>query len=89
MTSYIWRSSSGQQHATTKQGTRAAATTDVIQFDSVNVTDGKHIHQTELDIVVAIGDNEKPQGNVNELLVTCPVTINFGKVIVTTLPIRV
>lgn len=67
MTSYIWRSTGGQQHATTKQGTRAAATTDVITFTATNATDGKHIHQTELDMVVAIGDNEKPQGDVNEL----------------------
>jgi hypothetical protein len=67
MTSYIWRSTDGQEHSTTKQGTRAAASTDVIQFDSTNVTNGKYIHQTDLSIVVAIGDNEKPQGNVNEL----------------------
>ncbi len=67
MTSYIWRSTSGQQHATTKQGTRASAGTDIIQFDISNVSDGKHIHQTEINLVVAIGDNEKPQGNVNEL----------------------
>lgn len=67
MTSYIWRSTSGQQHSTTKQGTRTAAGSDVIELTNVNVADGKHIHQTQLDIIVAIGDNEKPQGNVNEL----------------------
>ena len=71
MTSYIWRSTSGQQNGTTKQGTRAAAVInsdpDEIEFSIKNVANGKYIHQTELGIVVAIGDNEKPQGNVNEL----------------------
>jgi len=67
LTSYIWRSTGGQQDVTTKQGTRSAATTDVIQFDAANVTDGRYIHQTELAIIIAIGENEKPQGDVNEL----------------------
>lgn len=67
MTSYIWRSTAGDEHVTTKQGTRTAAGSDVITFDAVNVTNGRYIHQTDLDIVVAIGENEKPQGNTNEL----------------------
>jgi len=71
MTSYIWRSTDGQQNISpspgTKQGTRTAAGTDLIEFSIKNVANGKYIHQTELGIVIAIGDNEKPQGNVNEL----------------------
>lgn len=69
MSSYIWRSTGevGSYNATTKQGTRAAALLDLIVFSNVNVTDGAHIHQTEFNITIAIGDNEKPQGDVNEL----------------------
>jgi hypothetical protein len=67
MTSYIWRNTDGDENATTKQGTRAAAGSDVITFSAGTISDGKHIHQTDFNIVVAIGDNEKPQGNVNEL----------------------
>jgi hypothetical protein len=64
--SWIWRSTDGQESAA-KQGLKSAAGTDLIEFSIKNVTSGKYIHQTELGIVVAIGDNEKPQGNVNEL----------------------
>jgi hypothetical protein len=67
MTSYIWRNTDGDENGTTKIGTRTAAGSDVIAFTATNTTDGKHIHQTEFDVVIAIGDNEKPQGNVNEL----------------------
>lgn len=63
MTSYIWRATAVDSN---RQCQRAAADS-VIQFDSINVDDGKHIHQTQIDLVVAIGDNEKPQGDVNEL----------------------
>lgn len=66
MTSYIWRSSAGQENVS-KQGTRAAATTDVITFSASNVANGKYIHQSQFDMVVAIGDNENPGFNVNEL----------------------
>lgn len=67
MTSYIWRSTSGQQNGLTKLGTRSAAGTDVIQFDSTSVTNGKYIHQTQLDLIIGVGENEKPKGNVNEI----------------------
>ena len=67
MVSYLWRSSDGQENNTTKQGTRSAAGTDVITFSAENVSSGKYLHQTQLDLVVAIGENEKPKGNVNEL----------------------
>lgn len=63
MTSYIWRATAVDAN---RQCIRTAGDS-VIQFDSVNVSNGKHIHQTQFDMVVAIGDNEKPQGNVNEL----------------------
>ncbi len=63
MTSYIWRATNVDIN---KQCQLAQAESS-IQFDIINVTNGKYIHQTQLDIVVAIGDNEKPQGNVNEL----------------------
>jgi len=67
MTSYIWRNTAGDQHTTTKIGTRTAAGSDSITFSKGNVASGKHLHQTEFGYVVAIGDNEKPQGNINEL----------------------
>ena len=67
MTSYIWRNTDGDEHATTKIGTRTAAGADVIEFSASNTSLGKHLHQTEFDMVVAIGDNEKPQGDINEL----------------------
>ena len=67
MVSYIWRSTDGQEDGTTKQGTRTAAGTDVITFSKTTVTDGKYLHQTQLDMIVGIGENEKPKGNVNEL----------------------
>ena len=67
MTSYIWRNTEGDENSTTKIGTRTAAGTDVIAFTSGNTASGKHLHQTEFGYVVAIGDNEKPQGNINEL----------------------
>lgn len=65
MTSYIWRSSSGEEDVN-KRGTRADAAT-VIQFDLNNVSNGKYLHNTQLDFVVGIGENEKPKGSVNEL----------------------
>ena len=67
MVSYIWRSTDGQENNTTKRGTRSAAGTDVITFSKTSVTDGKYLHQTQLDMIVGIGENEKPKGNVNEL----------------------
>ena len=63
MTSYIWRATSADAN---KQCLRANGDS-VIEFTSGNVSNGRHIHQTQFDITVAIGDNEKPQGNVNEL----------------------
>ena len=66
MVSYIWRSTDGQE-TNSKRGTRAQAGTDVITFSAANVSSGKYLHQTQLDLVVAIGENEKPKGNVNEL----------------------
>jgi len=67
MTSYIWRNTAGDENGSTKQGTRTAAGSDVITFDAENVSDGRYIHQTDLALVIAIGENEKPQGNTNEL----------------------
>jgi len=67
MTSYIWRNTAGDENGSTKIATRASAGTDVITFSKGNVSDGKHLHQTEFSYVVAIGDNEKPQGDINEL----------------------
>ena len=67
MVSYIWRSASSNTLASDKRGTRSAAGTDVITFSAENVSSGKYLHQTQLDLVVAIGENEKPKGNVNEL----------------------
>jgi len=67
MTSYLWRNTAGDEDVTTKIGTRTAAGSDVISFTASNTSSGKHIHQSEFDIVVAIGDNEKPQGDINEL----------------------
>lgn len=65
--SYIWRSTEGQEHGTTKQGTRTSAGSDVVEFSINSVSDGKYIHNTQLDFVVGIGENEKPKGSVNEL----------------------
>ena len=67
MVSYIWRSTDGQEDGTTKQGTRSAAGSDAITFSKTSVSDGKYLHQTQLDMIVGIGENEKPKGNVNEL----------------------
>jgi hypothetical protein len=67
MTSYLWRNTAGDENATTKIGTRTAAGSALITFTATNTTNGKHLHQSEFEMVVAIGDNEKPQGNVNEL----------------------
>jgi hypothetical protein len=68
MTSYIWRSSSTNSGiGSDKRGTMALAGTDKIQFDQVNVSNGKYIHQTQLDLIVGVGENEKPKGNVNEI----------------------
>ena len=67
MASYLWRSKDGQENNTTKRGTRSAAGTDVITFSDANITNGRYLHQTQLDMNVAIGENEKPKGNVNEL----------------------
>ena len=61
MVSYIWRSTDGQEDGTTKQGTRTAAGTDLITFSKTSVTDGKYLHQTQLDMIVGIGENEKPK----------------------------
>jgi len=66
MVSFIWRSTTGDEDAN-KLGQRASAGTDLIQFDLGNVSDGKHIHQTELGMTIGIGENEKPKGNINEL----------------------
>lgn len=63
MTSYIWRCTNADAN---KQCQLASAESS-ISFTISNITDGKHIHQTELNMVVAIGENEKPQGDVNEL----------------------
>ena len=69
MVSYIWRSTDGQEDSN-QQGTSAAAHAagDRITFSKVQAaSSGKYMHQTQLDFVVAIGENEKPKGNVNEL----------------------
>ena len=67
MASYLWRSSSSNTLASDKRGTRSAAGTDVITFSDANITNGRYLHQTQLDMNVAIGENEKPKGNDNEL----------------------
>lgn len=65
MTSYLWRSTSGEENVS-KQGTRTSAA-DVITFSINNVSDGKYLHQTQFDFIVGIGENEKPKGNINEI----------------------
>jgi len=67
LTSYIWRNTDGDEHVTTKIGTRTAAGSDAISFTAGNTSSGKHLHQSEFNFTVAIGENEKPQGDVNEL----------------------
>ena len=61
VSSYIWRSTS----AIGGLGPRASAPL-VIEFTPNNVTDGKHLHQEEIDLVVGFSENEKPKGKLNE-----------------------
>ena len=69
-------------NATTKQGAKADSEcagdgSDTIIFSDANITNGRYLHQTQLDMNVAIGENEKPKGNVNELQDTFLDTITW------------
>jgi len=63
-TSFVWRS------GTTSLGNRGLRTqgdASVITFTAGTVTDGVHTSQTNIDLEIGIGINEKPKGNINEI----------------------
>lgn len=67
----IWRATA------VGSGSEGGAGTDKIEFDEGTVPDSScHITQSEFNIVSAIGINEKPKGNINEIQDTFVDSIN-------------
>jgi len=62
-TSYVWRSGTS---SVGNVGIRALADS-VITFVAGTVTDGVHVAQTDIDLEIGTGINEKPKGNINEI----------------------
>jgi len=63
-TSYFWRSDTDN---TANRGLRTEADADTIIFTAGTVVDGAHVSQTDIDIAIGTGINEKPKGNINEI----------------------
>lgn len=62
VSAYIWRSTT----AVGGLGPRPLADT-TIEFTENNVTQGKHIHEETIDLIVGYAENEKPKLKLNEI----------------------
>ncbi len=62
--SFIWRSGTA---SIGNRGLRTQGDASVIIFEAGTITDGVHNSQTDIDLVIGTGVNEKPKGNINEI----------------------
>lgn len=73
-TSYFWRS---EANNTSEKGLRTETDADVITFTAATITNGVHVSQTDIDITIGVGVNEKPKGNLNEIQDTFVDSVTF------------
>ena len=71
--SYIWRSTTDNN---TGLGKRSNSS-EVIEFTITNISDGKHVRDTEFAWVIGFAENERPKQDFNEIQDTGPNSLTF------------
>lgn len=76
MSSYIWRATTDSDSDGLGLRTQSSGI-EFIEFTALNVLDGKHLHEYDIDWSIGFAENERPKNIFNQIQDTSPEKLTF------------